>query len=639
MKNIFSLIGLIFILSVAHLSAQNSPALSINQGDEQGLEIPKGIDLIQDKEAYTNALQTWYIKDKKEHTHRADWFAEDKFGCFIHWGVSSSLGGEWNGIGTLGYAEHIMRSRKIPLSEYREKVVIPFDAPDFDADTWMKTAKETGMKYMIITAKHHDGFAMYPSNAYPYDIRLTKFKRDPMKELSIAAKKYGIKFGFYYSHAFDWEHPDAPGNDWDYKNPGGDNLLYGAEWWKNYPEFLPKAEKYVDEKSIPQILELISMYHPDILWFDTPRKLPFYLNLKILQTIRMADPTIVVNGRLARAGEINFGDYINTSDRAAYIRDTPGIWETIPTTNESYGYNKFDNSYKSPLFFVRLLASAVAKGGNILLNVGPMGNGAWDPKDVKIFKKIGNWMKLNGKSIYGTSRNPLPIQFWGEITQKADTLYLHVFEWPKDGKLTVGGMSNIVKRAYLLEDLHKKPMKVDRLNGNDIVIRLPKQMPDTLNTVIELVFEGKPEKNILPLLSTTNLNKLMVFDAKTPGKEFIYGDGKLNREYVTNWKSKEQYLVWEFRTNEAASFDVEIAYNTAANNQYGTVELEVDGKKITVNYNPTNQADARNELYIGTIKLSRGNHKIKLSLVEYKGVQAMQPLSVLFYPKKYYHIR
>jgi len=633
MKTHFHLIWIFLALCVSQINAQNVTMIPAVSGDEQGLEVPKSIVIQQDKDAYVDALKTWYIDDLKKNSHRVDWFADAKFGCFVHWGVYSPLAGEWNGNGALGYAEHIMRSRKIPINEYKEKVVNVFDAPDFDADKWMKTAKETGMKYMIVTAKHHDGVAMYPSNVYPYDIRLTKFKRDPMKELSQAAKKYGIKFGFYYSHAFDWEHPDAPGNDWDFQNPGGDKLLYGANWWENFPEFLPRAEKYVDEKSIPQILELIANYHPDILWFDTPHKLPLYLNIKIIKAIRTADASILVNGRLARVGGMNFGDYTNTGDRAAFFRATKGVWEAVPTTNESYGYNKFDKSHKTPMHFVRLLSSAAAKGGNILLNVGPIGSGSWDSIDVAILNGIGKWTQVNSASIYGTTRSPLPLQSWGEITQKADTLYLHVFEWPKDGKLTVGGLNADVKKAFFLADLkRRKSLPTKQLNATDLIISLPKKMPDSLSTVIKLEVKGKIENKTLQLLSTTNKNQLLVFDAKTPGKGFSYGDGKKNREFASNWKSDAQYLQWEFRTNESVIYDVKLAYNTADKNQNGEVVLEIDDKKSPLTYNATKSIDTNIELPVGRVTLSKGNHKMKLSLIKFEGLQAMQPLYVTLCP-------
>ena len=181
---------LMSMLVVLLAQAQNSSEkIRGSNGDEQGLEIPKSLIIPQDKIAYSDAVTGWYKKDKNTSPNRADWFADARFGCFVHWGVYSTLAGEWKGVGGPGYAEHIMRQRRVPLAEYKEKVVKTFDPSLFSADEWIKSAKEAGMKYFIITAKHHDGFAMYPSNAYPYDIRQTKMSQDPMKALSIAAKK------------------------------------------------------------------------------------------------------------------------------------------------------------------------------------------------------------------------------------------------------------------------------------------------------------------------------------------------------------------------------------------------------------------------------------------------------------------
>jgi len=619
---------------------QNPLSKKVQSGDEQGLEIPDNIKLQQDKDAIRDAFKGWWTESMKTHDERIAWFKEARFGCFIHWGVWAPVGNEWNGTGGLGYSEHLMRARKIPLPEYREKLVATFNPVDFNAEEWIKAAKDAGMKYFIVTAKHHDGFAMFPSEAYPYDIRLTKFRRDPMRELRAAATKYGIKFGFYYSHAFDWEHPDALGNDWDYENPGGDKLLHGANWWENYPEFLPNAEKYVNEKSIPQIKELIRKYHPDILWFDTPHKLPLYLNLKILKAIRETDPNLPVNGRLAKMQNQNFGDYINTGDRAAFLRPTPGIWEVIPTTNESYGYNKYDKNYKTPKYFVRLLTSAAAKGGNMLLNVGPMGNGKWDTTDVNILNNIGNWMKTNGESIYGTDRSPLSIQSWGEVTQKGNTLYLHVFQWPGIGKLVVGGLNAKVEKAVLMADPQKKSLNCSLLNNRELVITLPKMAPDSLNSVIKLTYSGSLKTDSVRLLSSNQPNQLLVFDASLHGDGFNYGDGKPNSEFVGNWKNKDQYLSWDFRLNEPAEFLVTLKYNTEKMDDKGQILLELDGKKYPVNYKPVlPKGDPVKRLFnpsefitIGQIKISAGSHQLKLTPGEYQGAQIMRPLSVTLTP-------
>ena len=319
----------------------------------------------RDSKAIQQAEQGWWKAAQATRDQRLAWWRDARFGCFIHWGVYSGPAGEWNGKPFSGYSEHLMRIQKIPLKEYKLRVVAPFDPVKFNAEEWVSLIKGAGMKYLIITAKHHDGFAMWPSKANAYNIHdATKFQRDPMRELADACKRNGIRFGFYYSHAFDWADPDGPGNDWDNSNPGGDRQLYGGlQWYDLHPDLLVRARRYVDRKAIPQVLELVRGYHPDIMWFDTPQKLPVSEQLRVLQAVREADPNIVINGRGARDGSRQFGDYQNTGDRAAEFRPTDGDWEAIPTTNESYGYHRFDNSHKTPEFFVRLLAKAAARGG------------------------------------------------------------------------------------------------------------------------------------------------------------------------------------------------------------------------------------------------------------------------------------
>ena len=185
----------------------------------------------RDQKAIDDAVNGWWTASMKTHDQRVEWWKDGRFGMFIHWGVYSLPAGEWKGQKVGGYAEHLMRKEKIPREEYLQ-LAHQFNPKDFNADKWAAQAKKAGMKYMIITAKHHDGFAMYDSKVSDYNIvKQSAFHRDPMKELSAACKKYGIKFGFYYSHAFDWEHPDAPGNDWDYNNPGGDKLIGGTNWY------------------------------------------------------------------------------------------------------------------------------------------------------------------------------------------------------------------------------------------------------------------------------------------------------------------------------------------------------------------------------------------------------------------------
>ena len=330
----------------------------------------------------------WWRESMKTRDERLEWWREARFGMFIHWGVYSGLGNEFHGKKGGGYAEHIQRVLKIPIPVYRKEVAGTFNPTNFNADEWVSLAKQAGMGYIVITAKHHDGFAMWPTKVNDYNIMdATPWKHDPMSDLKEACQKQGIRFGFYYSQAFDWGEKDGAGNDWDYDNPGGDKLLGGKNWWETRPEFMAHARKYVDEKAIPQLRELIKMYDPDILWFDTSGKLPPSENLRIMKAVREASPRVVISGRLVGG----WGDYDDTTDRPAEFPPHAGDWEAIPTTDESYGWNKFDTSHKPPSHFIQLLAKASARGGNILMNIGPMGDGRIDPKDVAILKGIGDW--------------------------------------------------------------------------------------------------------------------------------------------------------------------------------------------------------------------------------------------------------
>lgn len=617
----------ILLLSVLPIKAQLS-----EKGDEQGFEIPTTTDLPEDMQAIKEARDHWWPQSMKNKDERTAWYKEARFGCFIHWGVYSTAAGYWKGKPVSGYSEHLMRKERIPLDEYKKTLVYSFNPVLFNADEWMKTAVKAGMKYFIITAKHHDGFAMFPSEAYPYDIRLTSFHRDPMKELREAARKYGVKFGFYYSHAFDWEHPCAPGNDWEYRHPGGDQRLGGTNWWNSeYHDYLSEADKYVKEKSIPQILELIHNYQPDILWFDTPGKLPLYQNIRILKTIREADPNqqIVVNGRLARFGKMNLGDYVNTGDRAAFFYPQQGLWESIPTTNESYGYSASDTKRKSVKHFVRLIESAVSKGGNILMNVGPMGNGKWDPRDIEIFEGIGRWMNKNGNSIYGADRTDLPIQQWGVITEKKDTLYAHIHQWPSNGRLTIGGLQSDIKQAWMLSEQDNKEVKWKRINKNDCQLFLQGNMPDTLSTVIAFTLKEPLASFPERLLDAHEDNILYAFDSKLIGKGLGYGDGKVNRNYVTNWKDNSQKMSWSFRLNEKAKYTIYLDYNTVKKEDHGEVTVTIDDLSFKIPYQGYIEQQGTKRIKVGSIDLKKGSHSCTLHGNSYEGEQYMRPIAII----------
>ena len=572
----------------------------------------------------------WWRDSRTNLDERLAWWRDARFGMFIHWGVYSGLGNEFEGHRGGGYAEHIQRVLKIPIPVYRKEVAGTFDPTNFNADAWVSLAKEAGMKYIVITAKHHDGFAMWPTKVNDYNIMdATPWHHDPMADLRAACDRQGIKFGFYYSQAFDWGNQYAPGNDWDYNNPGGDKKIGGADWWKTKPEFMASARKYVDEKSIPQILELIRMYHPDILWFDTSSKLPPSENLRIMKAIRAVDSHVVISGRLVP----RWGDYDDTTDRPANFPPHDGDWEGIPTTDESYGWNKFDTSHKPPSHFIQLLAKAAARGGNLLLNVGPMGDGNIDPKDVAILQGIGTWWQVNGESIRGTTRTPLTVQTWGESTRKGNTLYLHVFNWPADGKLVVGGLLSNVKTAALLADLKSgklgdTALPVGRLNAQDVIVTVPPTAPDKVDSVVVVQCDGEIQTDTNRLLQPEfPMEVLRAFDAELDGG-LRYGPGKKTDDEVMNWNKPGQSVSWAVRLDEPATYDVAADYSVPRGGSGGSFSVSVGSQTVKAEV----KSGADPMAPIGRITLPPGDSQIKLAAISVNGDELFQLRSLVLKP-------
>jgi alpha-L-fucosidase len=419
-----------------------------------------------------------------QRTERTKWWREAKFGMFIHWGLYAVPAGEWKGEVTDEYSEWIMYHNKIPVAEY-EQLAKRFNPVKFDAGEWVRLARQAGMKYMVITSKHHDGFSMFDSKVTTYDIvDATPFQRDPMKELADACRNEGIKFGFYYSVDRDWHHPDAQGN-----------RLRQSNNWDCPDESKKDFNKYFEEFAKPQIRELLTQYGPlGIIWFDGIGKKTTEQNEEIVAMVRKYQRNCLINSRLGDWMTYKWGDYRSMDDNEVSNRDLGYGWENPGTINHTYGYNKHDKDWKSATEIIHMFVDIASNGGNYLLNIGPKADGSIPAESVRVLQEVGKWMEKYGESIYGTAPGPIEKPEWGRCTAKDNRLYLHVFEWPTDEKIVVSGIDKKVKKVYLLADPDGNNLKFECLGSGDVVIELdtislPTQALDISDTVIVLETE------------------------------------------------------------------------------------------------------------------------------------------------------
>jgi len=419
---------------------------------------------------------------------RMEWWHKVRFGMFIHWGLYAIPAGEWQGKRIPGIGEWIMERAKIPVPEY-EKLAGQFNPVKFDADQWVQIAKNAGMKYIVITSKHHDGFCMWDSKVTDYDIMdATPFKRDVLKELSQACKKHGIRLCFYHS-IMDWHHPDAQGAFYPNYN---DRKLSN-----------PNFSRYVEDYMKPQLKELIRNYGPlGVLWFDGEWVGDWTESSgkDMYNYVLGLQPDIIINNRVGkgRKGLMGFSDSeeplgdFGTPEQQIPAKGLPGVdWESCMTMNKTWGYVSYDDNWKSTEDLIRKLADIASKGGNFLLNVGPTSEGLIPQPSVERLAAMGEWLKVNGESIYGTTASPIGEVPWGRCTAKPGKLYLHVFEWPTDGKLGISGLKNTVTKAYLLADKDKAKLPITRKGQDNLIVTVPAEAPDKINTVIVLEIKEK----------------------------------------------------------------------------------------------------------------------------------------------------
>lgn len=425
-----------------------------------------------------------------ERDARMAWWRDARFGMFIHWGVYAVAGGEWNGKEVKTAGEWIMNGADIPVAEY-EKLAPRFNPVKYDPAEWVRIAKDAGMKYIVITSKHHDGFSLFDTNATDWDVvDATPWGKDLLKPLSDECRKQGLRFCTYYS-IMDWHHPAQQ---------------HGPKQY-NPTEIKPgRKREYIDFMKL-QPKELLESCNPDVLWFDGewPDWWTEEDGREVYAYLRELKPELIINNRigkgrkgmegLSKDDRQYIGDF-GTPEQQIPATGIPGVdWESCMTMNGTWGFHKYDHNWKSPETLIRNLVDIASKGGNYLLNVGPTADGEIPAASVERLAAIGRWMKVNGESIYGTTASPIPAPPWGRITTKhgeggTTTLYLHVFDWPGDGKLRVPGLKDNVRVARLLATGERVPAVAD---GTRVVVDLPHALADPIDTVIALEFDGPLE--------------------------------------------------------------------------------------------------------------------------------------------------
>ncbi|MFC1765318.1 alpha-L-fucosidase [Planctomycetota bacterium] len=487
------------------------------------------------------------VKLRAENAERGQLFSEGNYAMFIHWGLYSHLGNKVDGKTYYGIGEWIMNRRMagIPVDAYK-KLAEEFNPTEFNALEIAQLAKDAGMKYIIITSKHHDGFAMYHSKCNSFNIvDATPFKRDPMKELANACQQVGIGFGFYYSHNQDWTFPGGS---------GGPRLDADG----NQANF----DDYFTKKCLPQVEEITSEYGPiELVWFDTPGKMPKKYVQQLVDIVRKNQPNALVSGRAGHG----LGDYQTLGDMEVPHTNVEGMWESVDTTNDSWAYAWYDEYWKSSKEILKRLVACVGRGGTYMLNIGPRGDGSVPERAARSLRGAGEWIQKYPQVVYGTDASPwkhaLP---WGDVTVRDNKIFLSVFNWPASGQLYLPGLKTEIKSARLLGRKEPVALKFKRV-GEWTRFRVPARAPEKLVSVIEVELVGAPQVDpvwgIDPTIETEILADFATVEgAKKSNKRWMekFGEWK-GVTRVTSWKPGAK-ATWTVDVVVPGDYQVDLTY-------------------------------------------------------------------------------
>ncbi|MCX7799263.1 MAG: alpha-L-fucosidase [Fimbriimonadales bacterium] len=551
-----------------------------------------------------------------EFAARTAWWREAKFGMFIHWGVYAvPADGEWH-----------LNSHRMQVADY-EKYAPRFNPVRYDAERWVRLAKAAGMRYIVITSKHHDGFALWPTKQSDWSIAgRTPFRRDPLKELAEACRKHGITLGFYHS-IMDWHHPDyLPRRPWETQT----RPAAGAD-----------LDRYIDFMKA-QLTELLTQYgRIGVLWFDGgwEHSADELRAKEVVAMIRRLQPWILINDR------INLPEDHATPEQHIPAGAMPGgrLWETCMTMNDNWGYHRQDNNWKSTQDLVRKLCDIASKGGNFLLNVGPTELGEIPQPSVERLEQIGRWMRVNGAAIYGTTKSPLGrLPFEGRVTRKGRTLYVHAFEWPEDGRFVLPGVQTAPSKARLLGSrVRVQAAGVATEAGPATVLRVaskpkPAAGLEGLPLVIEVEYAAPIQvARIVPPLSVDAQGRasLLASDAVLKGtRAFLETiDGVPN---VGGWLDLGDTVEWTVRVPKTEIYRVELEYACPPDQAGGTFEVSTDdGQRLGGTTGNTGSWRRFDTLALaGTLTLRQGERTIRVRPLRFRGNALMNLRRVTLVP-------
>lgn len=565
----------------------------INLAQESG---KKKMDEMWDGKAKTN---------EELNTTRGKLFRNGKYAMFIHWGLFSQLSNKWKGKTYYGIGEWLMNSNMANISaqEYMP-VAKDFNPVNFNAKAIVQLAKDAGMKYIVVTSKHHDGFAMFHSRDNKFNIvDATPFKRDPMTELAKACKDAGLGFGFYYSQNQDWTAPG--GNGGPEKDEQGNKKTF---------------DDYFKEKCYPQVEQITTAYGPiELVWFDTPGGMDKKYAEQLVALVHKNQPGAYVSGRVGH----NLGDYSTLGDMEVPKQNVEGLWESVDVTNDAWGYAWYDQNWKSAKELLTRTLSTVARGGTYMLNVGPKPDGTIPEQAAFALRNSGNWIKKYPQTIYAAEASPwkhaLP---WGDATVRGNKISLLVYEWPTTGHLYLPGLISEITAIKLVNNKKTEDLKFTKKNGW-VDITVPVKAPETLVSVVEITVKGTPKANSIqcvdPKIETViYADFAKAINCEKAGKSWMekFGEWK-HAMQVTKWRA-ESKLEWEVEVLQPGYYQTELNY-TGLDRMVWKIENNEGG----IVQNQQNSSSVYTWYPMGWMKFEHpGKYTIAVSLVEGEGQKA-----------------